>query len=408
MKLTRMQLYARVWEKPMTKLSQEFGLSDVGLAKICRKNGIPLPDRGYWAKVGAGKKVVQKTIQRKDYDPVIEITEKTPITDESIQAKQQLIKQQKERLNDIGQIEIRSYKSNPHRLTRMTVKHFDDIQKKLNRETKLKDPSRLKWEEREPLADNGRYRCFPEDGYYLKVSMSLLERALNFLDTLMKELEKNGFKILPNLQSEILTKQKIEAVKDNEYISFKLIEGYKQKLLTPEELKIARENYIWASAQHRVPSETLTFTLQGNVDLQEKKYIDGKKKIEDQLPSIVLEFSKRVENEKVVRLEKAQKEEEQKERRRIFELNQKRQNEQKLMFEQVVNEANRLDEYKKVIDFLELIETKHANEIDFKNENITSWFNLIRGIAEQKNPIKNKIEYLKYLATKDKRDIIWL
>lgn len=42
MKITRHQLYARVWEKPMTQLSKEFGLSDVGLAKICRKSGIPL------------------------------------------------------------------------------------------------------------------------------------------------------------------------------------------------------------------------------------------------------------------------------------------------------------------------------------------------------------------------------
>ena len=41
--LTRKQLYDRVWKTPMRTLAKEFGLSDVGLAKICRKHNIPRP-----------------------------------------------------------------------------------------------------------------------------------------------------------------------------------------------------------------------------------------------------------------------------------------------------------------------------------------------------------------------------
>lgn len=44
------QLFDRVWETPVLQLAQEIGASDVGLAKACRKAGIPLPSRGYWAK----------------------------------------------------------------------------------------------------------------------------------------------------------------------------------------------------------------------------------------------------------------------------------------------------------------------------------------------------------------------
>ncbi len=41
--LSREDLYELVWSKPMTELAQDFGLSDVALAKRCRKLGVPIP-----------------------------------------------------------------------------------------------------------------------------------------------------------------------------------------------------------------------------------------------------------------------------------------------------------------------------------------------------------------------------
>jgi hypothetical protein len=55
--LSRQELYDRVRAEPIQKLSKEFGLSDVGLAKVCRRYGIPVPPRGYWAKKQAGHNV---------------------------------------------------------------------------------------------------------------------------------------------------------------------------------------------------------------------------------------------------------------------------------------------------------------------------------------------------------------
>ena len=34
--ISRQALYDAVWAQPMSKLSKEFGLNDVGLAKACR------------------------------------------------------------------------------------------------------------------------------------------------------------------------------------------------------------------------------------------------------------------------------------------------------------------------------------------------------------------------------------
>lgn len=48
--LAREDLYELVWSKPITELAKDFGLSDVALAKRCRRLGVPVPGRGYWAR----------------------------------------------------------------------------------------------------------------------------------------------------------------------------------------------------------------------------------------------------------------------------------------------------------------------------------------------------------------------
>jgi hypothetical protein len=54
-RLSREDLYELAWSKPISSLAQDFGISDVALAKRCRRLGIPIPGRGYWARVDAGQ-----------------------------------------------------------------------------------------------------------------------------------------------------------------------------------------------------------------------------------------------------------------------------------------------------------------------------------------------------------------
>lgn len=56
-RISRDDLYAQVWQTPMARLGQEFGVSGNGLAKICQRMHVPYPPRGYWAKKEAGKAV---------------------------------------------------------------------------------------------------------------------------------------------------------------------------------------------------------------------------------------------------------------------------------------------------------------------------------------------------------------
>jgi hypothetical protein len=53
-------LYEKVWSAPMGTVAKEFGVSDVALAKTCRKLHIPVPGRGYWAKKAANQPVASR------------------------------------------------------------------------------------------------------------------------------------------------------------------------------------------------------------------------------------------------------------------------------------------------------------------------------------------------------------
>ena len=68
--VTREELYQLVWQTPMNRLAEEFGVSGNGLAKICDRLDVPYPSRGYWAKKEAGKAaVVFKLLPRKEGVP---------------------------------------------------------------------------------------------------------------------------------------------------------------------------------------------------------------------------------------------------------------------------------------------------------------------------------------------------
>jgi hypothetical protein len=56
-RLTRQELYEKMWSQPTIALAEEFGISGRGLGKICTRFEIPVPPRGYWAKLAAGKHV---------------------------------------------------------------------------------------------------------------------------------------------------------------------------------------------------------------------------------------------------------------------------------------------------------------------------------------------------------------
>jgi hypothetical protein len=64
-RFTREEFYDLVWSESASKLGPRLGISGVGLAKACRRADIPVPERGYWTRLQAGKTVSKRPLPRR-------------------------------------------------------------------------------------------------------------------------------------------------------------------------------------------------------------------------------------------------------------------------------------------------------------------------------------------------------
>jgi len=71
---TRQELYDLVWSEPMRNLAGKYTISDRGLAKACVAANIPVPERGYWNKLQAGKKTSKKPLPPRGMGQSDEVT----------------------------------------------------------------------------------------------------------------------------------------------------------------------------------------------------------------------------------------------------------------------------------------------------------------------------------------------
>ena len=62
-------LHERVWAELVYTLAKSWGLSGRGLAKACKRAGVPVPPRGYWARVQNGQRP-RWTVLREASHPV--------------------------------------------------------------------------------------------------------------------------------------------------------------------------------------------------------------------------------------------------------------------------------------------------------------------------------------------------
>lgn len=76
--ITRESLYERVWQTPAATLAAEWNISGPALAKRCKKLNVPVPPRGYWARLAAGAKL-KKTPLPPSPEELVALALKEPI-----------------------------------------------------------------------------------------------------------------------------------------------------------------------------------------------------------------------------------------------------------------------------------------------------------------------------------------
>lgn len=63
----RTKLYEQVWSQPVQEVAKSYQISGVMLGKVCRKLQVPVPPRGYWARVQSGYKVKKPSLTKPSY-----------------------------------------------------------------------------------------------------------------------------------------------------------------------------------------------------------------------------------------------------------------------------------------------------------------------------------------------------
>lgn len=174
----RALLFEEVWAEPVSTVAPRYGVSDVGLKKLCARLQIPTPARGHWAKVKAGRGIPPKS-KLKTYKGNPRYLLKPVAPQPSRPVELEVVD---ERLTA-----LLAYEQDP--ANRIVV------------------PARVtRWN---PLvaATRDAFRAEYKDGrgmplpggksFDISVSLEQRVRALRVANTLVRALEKRGFKLVP-------------------------------------------------------------------------------------------------------------------------------------------------------------------------------------------------------------------
>ena len=167
----REMLYSEVWAEPVSIVATRYGLTDVGLAKACRALAIPLPTRGYWAKVKAGR-----VMERVPLPAMATPNQSTGLV--KLPPEQAAIRE-----------EARTSKARIRK--EASIYPYDEVS--TSPALPLVQTASKRLRQRGGWPANSLIREAPKEVLHLSVTRSALDRALSLVDILLKSLSKHGF-----------------------------------------------------------------------------------------------------------------------------------------------------------------------------------------------------------------------
>lgn len=203
MKIKRTELYKQVWQTPMSSLCKQFGLTDNGLRKICKVLLVPVPDRGYWAKVAHGQKPSIPALPDPSREQEYTVTQSTgPRISLSAEQEQAVVDAVKSELDPDNRIVV-AEPTRWHPAISEFRRHVLESVKKWEKE--YKEHERIearKQQSKAPQLNFNKWRNFFSNGQLLnaspfRVALPDYGRALLILDAFCKAAASRGFKVEP-------------------------------------------------------------------------------------------------------------------------------------------------------------------------------------------------------------------
>ena len=312
--LSRSELYDLVWTRPLSKLAPRFGVSDVGLAKICFKYRVPRPWRGYWAQRAAGKRI------RRPKLPALR-----PDEEQSLGTIK--FKRRAERAEATGPVAEQE---------RYEAQHPIRVPKRLSSKPHPLVQGTRGWYQ----AESGSRMRQSTQRLDLRVDRKSLSRALRIMDTLLKALERRGFRVIAKAGEKPRTIVKVNGAE----LCIRLEERRRQVRIPP-----STADQMLAGSDSWMARSRLELEYTGQLVLRidqfwpqnvRKSWGDGKRqRVEDLLNRFIVGFVRAAEAKKAQdrEWEERRRLREEAERRRLEEI--RRAEEQRRRAEQLATDA---------------------------------------------------------------------
>lgn len=309
--ITREQLYKKVWSQPAIAIAKEFGISDVAVAKICKKLDIPKPKLGYWAKKQHGKRVRQTPLPPlKPGTPetyTIHPTESVAFPSEA----QIIIDQQRDFENDAAnRVPVNDTLHSSHLLVSQTSSKISSA-----------------------YTDTYNRLEFRSEGLDILVTKDSTRRALLIINALLKALEKRDYPVsIEDGSTTVL-------IHDRQ-VSFGITESVKRIELT-EGIEV---EYSWEREWEYLPTGKLTLEIKERFHGQ-KVIRDGKiQRLEDCLNRFILLLVESVEIMKIEEVEREARWREYEKQREIDQLARRKREMEKVRTEKLFKSSTEWQE----------------------------------------------------------------
>lgn len=335
--LTREDLYAQIWAEPMTKVAKRYGLSDRGLAKTCARMGIPVPGRGYWARVQSGQIPPQARLS------TIKAGQRSSVV-----------------LNKRGHIHE---KTKEYQMVEGYIESEMEPENQILVPDELFDPLPLIVKTAKSLrgagADEyGMVRPRAKHCLDIRVGKESIERAARIMDTLIKALDARDIKLIHEDKKEWGTR----LVVDGEALGFRLEEKARREKYVPtpaEQKELDKDRWY----RYRLPDDK--YFPSGNLSLKletgygsglRSTWADGKKqRVEACLNKFIATAYKAAAHQKAARIKRKQQEREWAEQKRRREILREKIKQEQKRLDNLTEQARAWQEAQQLRDYVQAV-----------------------------------------------------
>ena len=389
----------------MTKLSQQFELSDSGLRKICVKHQIPLPTKGHWMRKQFGKDVLQPDLPNKDFNPVIDINEKqkTLINRENFETKKVA---KKYALNPTI-TEIRKPEKLKHN---RCITALAEIKQFIVEMEKKKDVTKFDAiKDKAPIFPPTHIFSFSyfrssRDGFPLYATARNAIRAVCIADELFERLEEKGIEIKFDFHDR--TGSTMHAVKRGESLQFSFREPYTKVGRTPSLSRLEKQlhNYAWDSDKIEVPQNIICVNI-GWSSYTQKSFKDSGVRLEHQIDNIIEYVIKKLDHQIEETKQREIRDREYDRKKQVRKFNESIKEDRKKQFEIALKESKELASLVRVKVYLKTMKGIFIRLPEDEKMAGIEWISVVKEQLRKIQPIETRIKIIKLAAKKPKNKI---